>query len=126
MIVYRHADPRFPFLWENAEQPAARWHGPGEGPVQYFSDTPDGAWAEFLRHEGITDESELVNVRRALWAIEVPDNLALVSPRLARPLLTGGIETYETCQKEARRFRATGAKVLRATSAAQFAGGLIC
>jgi hypothetical protein len=123
MIVYRHADPRFPFLWENAEQPAARWHCPGEGPVQYFSDTPDGAWAEFLRHEGITDESELVNVRRALWAVEVPDNLALVSPRLARPMLTGGIETYEPGQKEARRLRATGAKVLRAPSAALLLGG---
>jgi len=123
MIVYRHADPRFPFLWENAEQSAARWHGPGEGPVQYFSDTPDGAWAEFLRHEGITDESELVNVRRALWAIEVPDNLALVSPRLAPPMLSGGIETYEVCQKEARRLRARGAKVLRVPSAALLPGG---
>src|SRR6202011_1235998 len=81
MIVYRHADPRFPFLWESVDQPAARWHGPGEGPVQYFADTPDGAWAKFLRHEGITKESELANVRRALWAIEVPDNLPAETPR---------------------------------------------
>jgi len=123
MIVYRHADPRFPFLWEDAEQPAARWHGTGEGPVQYFSDTPDGAWAEFLRHEGITDESELVNVRRALWAIEVPDNLAPAIPRLAEPILTGGMETYEVCQKEARRLRARGAKALHAPSAALLSGG---
>ena len=122
MIVYRHADPRFPFLWENSEQPAARWHCPGEGPVQYFSDTPDGAWAESLRHEGITDASALVNVRRALWAIEVPDNLGPVIPRLERPMLTGGIETYEACQKEARRLRATGAEVLRAPSAALLPG----
>ena len=57
MIVYRHADARFPFLWESADQPPARWHGSGEGPVQYFADTPDGAWAEFVRHEGITEES---------------------------------------------------------------------
>jgi hypothetical protein len=57
MIVYRHADARFPFLWEGASQPPARWHGPGEGPVQYFADTPDGARAEFLRHEGIVEES---------------------------------------------------------------------
>jgi len=81
MIVCRHADPR---------------------PVQYFADTPDGAWAEFLRHEGITKESELANVRRALWAIEVSDGLPAERPRLAEPALTGGIGTYENCQKEAR------------------------
>src|ERR1043166_9474725 len=76
MIVYRHADPRFPFLWETSDQPQARWHGRGEGPVQYFADTPDGAWAEFLRHEGINQEAELVHIRRVLWAIEAPDDLA--------------------------------------------------
>jgi hypothetical protein len=123
MIVYRHADPRFPFLWESASQPPARWHGPGEGPVQYFADTPDGAWAEFLRHEGITQESELANVRRALWTIELPDDLASTTPRLRQRVLTGGIETYDACRKEARRLRATGAETLRAPSAALLPGG---
>jgi RES domain len=123
MIVYRHADPRFPFSWESADQPPARWHSPGEGPVQYFSDTPDGAWAEFLRHEGITEESELSNVRRALWAIELPDSLPMESPRLAQPALTGGTPSYETCRKEARRLRAKGATALRAPSAALLPGG---
>jgi hypothetical protein len=121
MIVYRHADPRFPFLWESADQPPARWHGAGEGPVQYFADTPNGAWAEFLRHEGITEESELVNVRRALWAIELPDDAE--SPRLSQPVLAGGIATYESCQKEARRLRKKGATALRAPSAALLSGG---
>jgi hypothetical protein len=123
MIVYRHADPRFPFLWEDAGQPPGRWHGPGEGPVQYFADTPDGAWAEFLRHEDITDEAELVNVRRALWAIEIPDDLVLPeTPGLSQRVLTGGIETYEACQREARRLRAKGAEALRAPSAALLPG----
>ena len=122
MIVYRQVDSRFPFLWESAEQPEARWHGAGEGPVQYFADTPDGAWAEFLRHEGITSESELVNVRRALWAIEVPDDLPASSPRLPRPVLIGGMDTYKECQKEARRLRTCGAQALRAPSAALLPG----
>src|ERR1039457_341113 len=123
MIVFRHADSRFPFLWESAGQPPARWHGPGEGPVQYFADTPDGAWAEFLRHEGITEESDLVNVRRALWAIEVPDELPTDTPRLAWPVLTGGTATYEECRKEARRLRTKGTQALRAPSAALLPGG---
>ena len=122
MIVYRHADPRFPFLWESAYQPPARWHGPGEGPVQYFADTPDGAWAEFLRHEGITEESELANVRRALWAVEVPDKLTAEDPRLAHAVLTGGLDTYEECQREARRLRNNAVGALRAASAALLPG----
>ena len=47
VIGYRHCDPRYPFLWEDDAQPAARWHGPQEGPVNYLADTPDGAWASF-------------------------------------------------------------------------------
>jgi len=104
MIVYRNADPRFPFLWENADQPAARWHGMGEGPVQYFADTPDGAWAEFVRHEGITQEAELVNVRRSLWAIELPDDLPAETPALPIRILTGGRGTYQRCRQEARHY----------------------
>ena len=71
MIGFRHADIRLPFLWEGPDQPPGRWHGEGEGPVHYFADTPDGAWAEFLRHEGITDPDDLDTVRRALWAVEL-------------------------------------------------------
>lgn len=122
MIVYRHADPRFPFLWESADQPSGRWHAAGKGPVQYFADTPDGAWAEFLRHEGITSESEVVNVRRAMWAVELPDDLPAAPPRLAWGTLTGGIETYDECQGEALRLRRKGAAAIQAPSAALLPG----
>jgi len=123
MIVYRHAEPRFPFLWEGLDQPPARWYVPGEGRVHYVADTPGAAWAEFLRHEGITNESELVNGRRALWAIELPEEFSPGSPRLTEPVLTGGIETYEACQKEVRRLRAEGVEALRVLSAAVLRGG---
>lgn len=126
MIVYRHADPRFPFLWESADQPAARWHAAGEGPVQYFADSPDGAWAEFLRHEGITEVSDLVNVHRALWAIELPDDLATNEPSLSKRIVTGGYDSYSACQAEARRLRGRGVRVLRAPSAALTAAGARC
>ncbi len=86
--------------------------------MQYFADTPDGAWAEFLRHEGITDDSELVNVRRSLWAVELPERISAETPTLTLAVLTGGINTYEACQEEARRLRKDGVVVLRAISAA--------
>lgn len=118
MILYRHADPRFPFLWETADQPPARWHGAGEGPVQYLADTPDGAWAELLRHEGITSDAEASNIRRAIWAVEVPDGLHAESPDLPQEVMTGGLSTHEPCRKEARRLRDLGATAIRAGSAA--------
>ena len=70
MIAFRHADPRFPFLWEDSSQPAGRWNMPGQL-THYFADTPDGAWAEFLRHEEIFDPEDLLTVRRALWAVDI-------------------------------------------------------
>ena len=117
MIVFRHGDPRFPFLWESAAQPAARWHADGDGPVHYFADTPDGAWAEFLRHEEITEPADLAYVRRAVWAVDLP-TFPRARPKLIDDVLLGGPETYAACRAEAQRLRRTGAKGLRAPSAA--------
>jgi hypothetical protein len=119
VIWFRHTDPDDPFLREEAAQPAARWHGEDEGPVQYLSDTPDGAWAEFLRHEEITEERDLEGVRRALWAVEVrEDSERIGRPRLFRRTLRGGVDSYEACRKEARRLRARGVTAIEAPGAA--------
>jgi hypothetical protein len=125
MILYRHADPRFPFLWEDGDQPAARWNAAGEGPVQYFSDTPDGAWAEFLRHEEIAAAEDLATVRRALWVVEVApgEGESWAEVGLAHRTATGGLDTYARCQAEARRLRAAGATGLVAPCAALTPGG---
>lgn len=106
-IGYRHCDPRFPFLWQSTVQPAARWHADGDGPANYFADTPTGAWAEFLRHEGITNEADLAGVKRALWAVEIPEGPAGV-PKLPDAVLFGDESSYPACQTEARRLRAAG------------------
>jgi hypothetical protein len=121
MIGFRHADPRYPFLWEDTSQPAARWHGAKEGPAHYFCDTPDGAWAEFLRHEEITDPEDVATIRRALWAVELGDEPSR-EPDLPLKTLTGGPETYSRCQAEARRLRRLGAVRIVAPSAALLPG----
>ncbi|MEE8526725.1 MAG: RES domain-containing protein [Thermoanaerobaculia bacterium] len=117
MIVFRHADPRFHFLWESSDQPAGRWHGDGEGPAHYFADTPHGAWAELLRHEEIRDVEDLAGIRRALWAVDVP-RLPTARPRLDDTVLSGGPESYVACRAEAARRRARGLRGLRTRSAA--------
>lgn len=122
MIVFRRASAPAPLLWESAAQPAARWHGDGEGPAHYFADTPDGAWAEFLRHEHITDPDDLAGIRETLWAVELPDDLILTPPALDPTTLTGDRDSYPECRTEARRLRAAGAEGLRAPSAALLPG----
>src|SRR5919201_587480 len=122
MICYRHADSRLPFLVESSVQPPARWHDAGEGSVQYLSDTPDGAWAEFLRHEEIAEPEDLASVRRALWAVDVPDEDYAI-PSLPPEVQTGGPESYPACREEARKIRADGERAIVARSAALFPGG---
>lgn len=122
MILFRHADPRFPFLWESASQPPARWHQSGEGPVHYLADTSGGAWAELLRHEEIRDPEDLAGIRRALWAIEMPDSCE-DQPELPESLLLGGPASYPQCQAEAARLRSLGLKGFHAPSAALLPNG---
>jgi hypothetical protein len=122
VIVFRHTDPRFPFLWESAGQPAGRWSADGEGPVNTFADTPEGAWAELLRHEEITDPRDLAEIRRSLWAVEVGE-LPAARPRLPRPTMTGGPRSYPACRREASRLRQRGDRGFTAPSAALVLGG---
>lgn len=121
-LGFRHCDPRFGFLWLTAQQPAARWHAEGRGPANYFADTPSGAWAEFLRHEEITDAEDLAGVRRSLWAVELPqDGYAPVS--LPNAIATGGVATWPSCQQVAERLRKEGHTRLEAPSAALLPDG---
>jgi hypothetical protein len=124
MIWFRHADPRYPFLWESSDQPPARWHGAGEGPVHYFSDSPEGAWAEYLRHEEITDLEDLPGIRRSIWAVEVPDReVGAAAAVPAAPTVIGGVSSYRRCRQIARKLRRQGETALRAAAAALIAGG---
>jgi hypothetical protein len=117
MIAFRQVDARYPFLWEDTTQPAGRWHAKGEGPAHYFADTPDGAWAEFLRHEEITEVTDLATIRRQMWAVEI-GNAATDPIELPAEILGGNLDTYAECQQAARARRARGARRIKAVSAA--------
>lgn len=121
-IGYRHSDSRIPFLWQTSPQPPARWHGPGEGPANHFADTPVGAWAEFLRHEGIVDAADLAGVQRSLWAVELL--AAGYTPvHLPHAALFGNESSNPACQAEAARLRAAGATRLEVRGVALRPGG---
>ena len=57
--------------------------------MNYFADTPTGAWVEFLLHEGIAGPEDLVGVRRSLWAVELPEG-RYASPQLPPVQTEGG------------------------------------
>jgi RES domain len=121
MIAFRQVDGRYPFLWESAAQPAGRWHGEGEGPAHYFADTPDAAWAEFLRHEEIYEEEDLRTIRRQMWAVEI-GGPPTVGVHVTDSTLSGGPSTYAVCQEKARRLRRSGTTRMAAPSAALMPG----
>lgn len=117
---YRACDVRFPFVWTSDTQPAARWHGAGEGPCHYLTTTPKGAWAEVIRHEAITDPDDLEDLERALWEVIGP--MPTEAPPLPAAVMTGGVSTYPRCQAAARAIRNAGNKGLVAPSAALLSG----
>jgi hypothetical protein len=89
--------------------------------VQYFADTPTGAWAELLRHEEITDPADLAGISTCLWAIRIGD-VEVHEPKLPLAALTSAPDEYEVCRTEARRLRTAGAVRLVTVSAALQAG----
>lgn len=122
MIVYRNSHPKYPFLWESANQPADRYNHANDGPAQYFADTSDGAWAEFVRHAEITDPDELAQVKRTLWSVEIPDDNPPISS-LPLHVATGDKSSYPACQSYARSLRNAGQKRIHERSAALVPGG---
>lgn len=74
--AYRQVATGWPPLFHSAgeaipSQESGRWHRQGEGYAQYFSLSPAGAWAEYLRHQSITDASRALEQRRDLWVAHV-------------------------------------------------------
>ncbi|MHB8468996.1 MAG: RES domain-containing protein [Gaiellaceae bacterium] len=123
-LWFRQADARYAFLHESPLQEPGRWHGAGEGPAQYFADTPDGAWAEHIRHEQLRDPERIAASVRILWAVDIDEEAeTIMRPRLHRLTLIGSTATYSACRAAARRLRRRGATALLAPSAALREGG---
>lgn len=70
-MAFRWTTYDVPF-WARRNSRAGRWHRIGDLPTQYWSLTPDAAWAELIRHEDLYEEAELDLVRMPLWVCRVP------------------------------------------------------
>ncbi len=65
-VAFRWSTYDVPF-WARGNTREGRWNRLGDDPTQYWSLSPDAAWAELIRHEGLTTEGELDLVRMPLW-----------------------------------------------------------
>lgn len=111
LVAFRYCDYDVPF-WVRTSTRPGRWHRTGHEPTQYWSLTPDGAWAELIRFEELQTERELDEVRMPLWVCRAPAaglaNLAGNPTLRERYDLTEDdltAEDWTACQDAAPRLR---------------------
>lgn len=91
---------------------AQRWNVSLEGPTQYWSLTPDGAWAEHIRFNDLGTEAELDEVRIAIWTCRLSSigllDLREPDVRDHYDLTLGDLtaDDWSACQRAATAMRA--------------------
>jgi RES domain-containing protein len=117
ITLFRYSDYDVPF-WSRQNSRPGRWHRRGDPPTQYWSMTPDAAWAELIRAENLRSEAELDLVRMPIWACRVPMvgllNLTDIDVQdaqgITEPELVG--DSWTPCQELGGKVRATCAGVI--------------
>lgn len=71
VVAFRWSSYDVPF-WARPNTRPGRWNRLGDDPTQYWSLSPDAAWAELIRHENLRSEAELDLVRMSFWICRVP------------------------------------------------------
>lgn len=117
LTTFRVVDVRFPPFWADTSQPEGRWHAEGEGPCHYLSTTPEGAWAEVLRHEALREPDDVADLHRSLWFVEAPEPPIDAHPDVPNTRALARVP-YRQCQEAARALRAEGLQGFEADSAA--------
>lgn len=106
VTAFRYVDYDVPF-WARPNTRAGRWNEAGDPPTQYWSMTPDAAWAELIRAKDLYTEEELDLVKIPLWVcritviglINLHDQEALDRCGLTHEALTG--DDWKPCQQAA-------------------------
>lgn len=110
---FRYSSYDVPF-WARANTTNERWHLAGDGPTQYLSVTPDGAWAELIRNENLRSENDLSLVAMPLWQARIEQSRVADYRDFETAELAGFDpenlidDSQGACQTEGRRLRAAG------------------
>ncbi|WP_320668486.1 RES family NAD+ phosphorylase [Patulibacter defluvii] len=101
-----------------------RWHDEHSPPTQYLSLSAAGAWAEMVRHFGLTDPADAADARFRLWRgwMELADVADLTAAgaceRHGLPAGALGSDDHQVCQLESHRLRGLGFEAVLSPSAA--------
>lgn len=123
VAAFRYSSYETPF-WARANTLPGRWHRAEDGPTQYLSLAPEGAWAELARREDLRSDEELSLVHMPIWAAVVTQQQvadyrdfgdAEGAGFAAQALVD---DDYARCQDEGRRLRSLGFAGVLAPSAA--------
>lgn len=123
LVAFRYSSYDVPF-WVRPNTYAQRWNVALEEPTQYWSLTPDGAWAELIRFNELTAEDQLDEVRMPIWVCRL-SSMGLLDVRelnvrdhysLTPADLTA--EDWSSCQRAATAMRADGVRGILSPSAA--------
>lgn len=59
-------------MWSRPNDADGRWHRANPGTyVQYWSYSPETAWAEMLRRQGIRTSADVLEMRSRVWASQI-------------------------------------------------------
>ena len=121
-MAFRWCSYDVPF-WPRPNSRPGRWHRAGEPPTQYWALSPQAAWAELLRAEGLRTEADVTLVEMPLWTCRAPST-GLVDLREPEGQAAAGIgpddlvsDDWSACQDAGGRMR-KAARGLIAPSAA--------
>ena len=111
LTAFRWTSYDVPF-WGRENSRDGRWNYAGVDSTQYWSLTPDAAWAELIRHEGLRSEDDLDLIRMPLWVCRVP-TVMLVDLRRTEDREAHGVthealidDDWTPCQQLATALRA--------------------
>lgn len=113
LTLFRYSSYDVPF-WVKPNTRPGRWNLANEAPTQYWSMTPDAAWAELIRAENLQTEQELDEVRMPIWASRVPAaglidlGVDATRERLGTSLAELSSEDWASCQQLGRELRHAG------------------
>lgn len=122
-VAFRYSDYDTP-LWARPNTEDGRWHLARTDPTQYLCLSPDGCWADLMRHEDLRTEIDVTLVRMPLWVLKLSEE------RIADYSTFDKAETaefppdalvdedWQRCQAEAERLKNLGYRGVLAPAAA--------
>lgn len=122
-VAFRYSDYDTP-LWARPNTEDGRWHLARTDPTQYLCLSPDGCWADLMRHEDLRTEIDVALVRMPLWVLKLSEE-RIADYSTFDKAETAGFppdalvdEDWQRCQAEASRLKDLGYRGVLAPAAA--------